>query len=90
MSFEGALEAWVRKNTAWAIPEDAVELSGFSVRHEPGWSNDNGTYWPEDITITFYARKPSKTGKTMVNKKIETGPPHGDIVEFMRELLEEV
>lgn len=90
MSFQTALEAWVRANAAYAIPADAVELSDFDVKHEEGFGNDNGTWFPADITITFNAKVPKTKGNKegFTTKKCSCGPPTDDIVEFMRELTD--
>lgn len=88
MTFEEALEAWVRKYQPHLIPDDAVETRGFHVQYNEGQMSDAGTWFPADIIVKFQVRKPTQNPKKFRWYNREAWSTGDDPIEFMRELFE--
>lgn len=87
-AFDLAVARWLVATPASRITR-LEDVSSVRVVHEPAWSNDNGTSWPEEITIVYTAwGQVGKSGRRRESRPVSVYAG-SSAVDFMRELFEE-
>ena len=95
MTFEQAVEAWLRRgrltyHTGVAtyvscLHEDTVRIENIDVTHTDGHEAENN-YWSGATKVTYREFRPNSAGKITGRKKVTYGPD--DALEFTRELFD--
>jgi hypothetical protein len=68
------------------VPEGR-EIEKIDIIHEEGWSNDNGTSWPAEVTVVITTVKVETSGRRRGRKKHEVSAG-SDPIEFLKELFD--